>query len=558
MRLIAELEPLTESQLLDHAESVAQMQRQCEVQSIRIAVHWALMHHPDRLDPADRALAGRERPRLYGGEGTPAVTDFAHGTLGPRLGVSTSAASALIADGLDLTLRLPRLWARVEQLEVKASYARFVARRTRELSQAQAAAVDDAVVEQADGRVPWSRFVDLVEAAIIASDPKAAAERERQARQSSFARPSASTEDGMRRFSIQAPFPLIAQLDARVAWFAEVLKSLGDERDLDERRVAAVALLTDPPAAMRVMREFLQWRHRPQDPDETAAEAAARRGDGDAPEIDWPSVLPQVRLYLHYYPGAARSRDPAAGPPEATSPEGPAAGQPELVSSQKPRGPTEPPASGGSTPEDRRGQEHQAEPDNQPGQEERRSEPDNQPGQEYRPRWDAGGVVRVEGYGPVSPQWVREFLGPTSRFTIHPVIDLAGQVPVDAYEVPVRHRDAVHLMTPADVFPWGSCTTRSQQIDHTVPFRHGPAAVGLGQSRVGNYGPMTTYHHRLKTHGGWQVQQPFPGIYVWRDPYGRFYLVDHTGTRRLPVGSSMRSSSLELGFAERLHLELAA
>jgi hypothetical protein len=30
------------------------------------------------------------------------------------------------------------------------------------------------------------------------------------------------------------------------------------------------------------------------------------------------------------------------------------------------------------------------------------------------------------------------------------------------------------------------------------------------------------------------VQQPFPGIYVWRDPHGAFYLVDHTGTRQLP------------------------
>ena len=43
---------------------------------------------------------------------------------------------------------------------------------------------------------------------------------------------------------------------------------------------------------------------------------------------------------------------------------------------------------------------------------------------------------------------------------------------------------------------------------------------------------MTTRHHRIKTHGGWQVQQPFPGIYIFRDPHGAFYLVDHTGTRR--------------------------
>ena len=45
---------------------------------------------------------------------------------------------------------------------------------------------------------------------------------------------------------------------------------------------------------------------------------------------------------------------------------------------------------------------------------------------------------------------------------------------------------------------------------------------------------MTLTHHRIKTHGGWQVQQPFPGIYVWRDPHGAYYLVDHTGTEELP------------------------
>ena len=43
---------------------------------------------------------------------------------------------------------------------------------------------------------------------------------------------------------------------------------------------------------------------------------------------------------------------------------------------------------------------------------------------------------------------------------------------------------------------------------------------------------MTITHHRIKTHGRWQVQQPFPGIYVWRDQYGVFFLVDNTGTRR--------------------------
>jgi hypothetical protein len=44
---------------------------------------------------------------------------------------------------------------------------------------------------------------------------------------------------------------------------------------------------------------------------------------------------------------------------------------------------------------------------------------------------------------------------------------------------------------------------------------------------------MGRFHHRVNTHGGWQVRQPFDGIYVWRDPHGHFYLVDHTGTRKV-------------------------
>ena len=131
-------------------------------------------------------------------------------------------------------------------------------------------------------------------------------------------------------------------------------------------------------------------------------------------------------------------------------------------------------------------------------------------------------LARVEGHGPVTETWLRRHLGPRARFVVRPVLDIAGQAPVDAYEIPDRHRRAVQ-------------PSRAQQIDHAVPFRHG-ADRPAGQSRVGNYGPMTQFHHRVKTHGAWQVQQPFPGIYVWRDPDGALYLVDHTGTRHCPAG----------------------
>ena len=134
---------------------------------------------------------------------------------------------------------------------------------------------------------------------------------------------------------------------------------------------------------------------------------------------------------------------------------------------------------------------------------------------------DTDGIARVEGHRPghrgLDPRatWARRRGSPSARSSTS-----QGQAPVDAYEIPDRHRQAVHLMTPADTFPFSSNTSRSQQVDHTEPYEHGAAAEGAGQSRVGNYGPMTILHHRIKTHGRWQVQQPFPGIYVWRDPYG--------------------------------------
>jgi hypothetical protein len=67
------------------------------------------------------------------------------------------------------------------------------------------------------------------------------------------------------------------------------------------------------------------------------------------------------------------------------------------------------------------------------------------------------------------------------------------------------------------------------EIDHTEPYTPGRP----GQSNIGNYGPLTAFHHRLKTHGRWQVKQPWPGICLWRDGHGATYLVDHTGTRRV-------------------------
>lgn len=439
-----ELEDLSGKELLDQVDALHAQQRRTELLILQAAYQHAVLNIEETIDP-QRTAFGRERAVFLGGEGTPKVAEFAAADLGGRLQLSPFAAGLLMADALDLRHRLPQLWGRVRAMEVKVSYARYVAKKTRELSPARAAYVDERVVESADGRLPWSRFAALVEAAIIASDPVASAEAEERAAKAQFAQPTQSDEHGLRGFYIRADFATIARFDAAVAYFADALSALGDTRSLDERRVTAVLILANPTHAVDLLQAYAEWRE----------------ADGAAPVVDLAKLMPVVQVFVH-------------------------------VSSE-----------------------------------------DNE-------------VTRIEGVGPVSPTWVRHHLGEKCRFKITPVIDLALQAPVDAYEIPDRHRQAVHLMTPADVFPFATNTTRGKQIDHTVPYQPGAPP---GQSRIGNYGPLSTTHHRIKTFGGWEVKQPLPGIFLWRDRYGATYLVDHTGTRRIDFAVDLFFDTTVLEYA---------
>ena len=119
-----------------------------------------------------------------------------------------------------------------------------------------------------------------------------------------------------------------------------------------------------------------------------------------------------------------------------------------------------------------------------------------------------------------------------SRVTVKPVIDLTHQIPVDGYEIPNRVREAIHLMSPVDCFPYATCTSRTGDLDHTTPYRRPDEGGPPGQTRIGNLGPLTRRHHRTKTFGHWTLNQVWPGVFVWRSPHGHHYLVDHTGTSR--------------------------
>jgi hypothetical protein len=142
-------------------------------------------------------------------------------------------------------------------------------------------------------------------------------------------------------------------------------------------------------------------------------------------------------------------------------------------------------------------------------------------------------VVRWEGEGPVTEQFVHDFLRPIHDYVIQPVIDLAGMAPVDGYEIPDRHRTAVTLRNPADGFPYAAAVHDRVDVDHTEEYEHDHEGKSEPQTRMDNLAGLARLSHRIKTHGHWTVRQPFDGIMVWRDPHGQIYLVDHTGTHKI-------------------------
>ena len=45
---------------------------------------------------------------------------------------------------------------------------------------------------------------------------------------------------------------------------------------------------------------------------------------------------------------------------------------------------------------------------------------------------------------------------------------------------------------------------------------------------------MTRFHHRIKTFGLWRVTQLGLGAYLWHSPHDHCWLVDPTGTHKVP------------------------
>ncbi|WP_026928024.1 DUF222 domain-containing protein [Granulicoccus phenolivorans] len=142
-------------------------------------------------------------------------------------------------------------------------------------------------------------------------------------------------------------------------------------------------------------------------------------------------------------------------------------------------------------------------------------------------------VARIDRYGAVLTEHLAGILA-GCRARVNPILDTADVVPVDSYQIPDRMRQIQEARNPNCVFPYSGISSRYCDLDHTIPFDH-QAPPGAGQTSLANTAPLSRKAHRAKTHAGWQLDQPEPGIYRWQSPAGFEYTVTPHGTIAHPA-----------------------
>jgi hypothetical protein len=136
----------------------------------------------------------------------------------------------------------------------------------------------------------------------------------------------------------------------------------------------------------------------------------------------------------------------------------------------------------------------------------------------------AGSRPWPPGHGPLAAMTLRGLLEFLNITKLTPVI--RGPCPHAGAEPRYRPgRKLQHLIKARNA----TCTApgcgrhaTSCDLDHTEPHHRG------GRTCECNLAPLCRHHHRCKQAEGWRLEQPEPGVLVWRTPAGRVYTTTPT------------------------------
>lgn len=241
--------------VLDRAAAALAAQEAAAVDLLVAAVDWAEAHVV--TDPWD--AAGWEDKKLHSegvsllaGPGAPMTGEFAPLELAARLGWSTEAAKALIADGLELKHRLPRLWALVLEQVVPVRVARHIASCTTDLS-SEAANQADRLVCADPARVSKVKAERLVDEVRLWFDPDRALDDEQRALSTRGVWKHPGRTPATTEMTLILDTPDADAFDTTLAQVAGVLRDLGDRDDLEVRRAKAVGILAHPQQALDLL-----------------------------------------------------------------------------------------------------------------------------------------------------------------------------------------------------------------------------------------------------------------------------------------------------------------
>ena len=212
-----------------------------QASQLELAVRWADLHPAESIH--DVARFG-DTPVKIAGEGAPLVSEFSIAEFAAALGMPTESGKAFVGEALELRHRLPKLWHRVQALDLQAWRARRVARQTMHLSMEAAGFVDRHIAHVAHkvGPIVVERLVDEAVARFMPAT--AQAEREQAAdtrhvrvdhRQVSFA--------GTSRVYAEVDLGDAIDLEDAVQLGADELKTLGCTDSNDIRRAKALGVL---------------------------------------------------------------------------------------------------------------------------------------------------------------------------------------------------------------------------------------------------------------------------------------------------------------------------